>query len=124
LEGELSARGFFGIVLAVLTFFVLASCGSFTPAPAEIAVVGTWVSDSSRIVFVFSGDRSYVVEDPDLGGITGNYRVYDRSTGLKENLILLKGSTYNVKFLNTDTEFVIDYGDGITSEARFTRKKQ
>jgi hypothetical protein len=111
------------IFLGVISLFVLVSCNSSAPSSAELALVGTWISTSDATVFVFTGDRSYVVNIPSQERITGTYRAAGSQTELQGNRFILEGSSFNIKFLNMSEGFVIDYGDGFTSKAIFRREK-
>jgi hypothetical protein len=110
------------LVLFVVILVTGTACGGSMTSPAEHAIVGTWVSDMDQTVFIFSSGKTYVIEEPSLGRITGTYRASQNTTKLQDTQFVLEGAPYTIRFRRTNEEFIIDYGDGITSQAAFRRK--
>ncbi len=78
--------------------------------PAEQAVVGQWVSNTSAVTFEFFKDGTFVIDDPSRGQMTGTYSVIGDGEDLANVQVLLNGG-YNIRFTPKGDAFFI-YIDG------------
>ena len=112
------------LTLAIMLLGALGGCGTRPAArplsQTEQGILGTWVSEDDRKVFTFARDRSFLIERSALGRKGGIFYAQDPNRPLRETCFTLEGVEFSACFV-TETEFILNYGDGLTSSARWTR---
>jgi hypothetical protein len=114
------------LALVIILLGVLGGCGTRpTSRPlsqTEQGILGTWVSEDDREVFIFAHDRSFLIERSTLGRKNGLFYAQEPDRLLWDTCFTLEGVAFAVCFVN-ETEFILNYGDGLTSSARWTRTR-
>jgi hypothetical protein len=109
-----------GRLCCLLLFcMLLVACG---PGRMEHAIVGTWTSDKSPLIFEFREDGTYTIEapaDPLYKSMAGKYRVLGYSDTLEDAQFTLKGGL-DIRFTYEGDAFFI-YIDGVQSSELFRR---
>lgn len=108
------------IILFSLFLVAFTACSS-KPQPVLQAVVGQWGSDTSTLTFEFFANRTFVLEDPDRGQLTGTYRVIGKPESLANAEFALKGG-YDIRFTPKGDAFYI-YIDGAGSPSTLYHRK-
>jgi hypothetical protein len=119
-------RCFCILALMIILLGALGGCSTRpTSRPlsqTEQGILGTWVSEDDREVFTFAHDRSFLIERSTLGGKNGLFYAQEPDRPLRNTCFTLEGVEFLVCFVN-QTEFILNYGDGLTSSARWTRTR-
>lgn len=114
------------LALVIILLGALGGCSTRpTSRPlsqTEQGILGTWVSEDDRKVFTFAQDRAFLMERSALGRKNGLFYAQESDRTLRDTCFVLEGVEFSVCFVN-ETEFILNYGDGLTSSARWTRTR-